>query len=79
VEDLEDYCWKLVHADVFRPPSFSTLLLSVCFGMGDRVEWEIPARQKFPTWTGAKLAFTKSMENNLLSLGDIGSMAMYSK
>jgi transmembrane 9 superfamily member 2/4 len=33
-EDLEEYGWKLVHADVFRPPSFSPLLLSVLCGTG---------------------------------------------
>lgn len=33
-EDLEEFGWKLVHADVFRPPSFSPLLLSVCCGTG---------------------------------------------
>ena len=32
-EDLEEYGWKLVHADVFRPP-FSPLLLSVMCGTG---------------------------------------------
>ena len=26
--------WKLVHADVFRPPSFSPMLFSVCIGSG---------------------------------------------
>lgn len=30
----EEKGWKLVHADVFRPPSFSPLLLSVCCGTG---------------------------------------------
>lgn len=33
-EDLEEFGWKLVHADVFRPPSFSPLLLSVACGTG---------------------------------------------
>lgn len=33
-DDLEEKGWKLVHADVFRPPSFSPLLLSVCCGTG---------------------------------------------
>jgi len=33
-EDLEEYGWKLVHADVFRPPSFSPMLLSVFCGTG---------------------------------------------
>uniref|UniRef100_A0A7S1ZE55 Transmembrane 9 superfamily member n=1 Tax=Trieres chinensis TaxID=1514140 RepID=A0A7S1ZE55_TRICV len=33
-EDLEEFGWKLVHADVFRPPSFSPLLMSVCCGTG---------------------------------------------
>ena len=33
-EDLEEFGWKLVHADVFRPPSFSPMLLSVCCGTG---------------------------------------------
>jgi transmembrane 9 superfamily protein 2/4 len=33
-EDLEEYGWKLVHADVFRPPSFSPMLLAVCCGTG---------------------------------------------
>lgn len=33
-EELEEFGWKLVHADVFRPPSFSPLLLSVACGTG---------------------------------------------
>lgn len=33
-DELEEFGWKLVHADVFRPPSFSPLLLSVCCGTG---------------------------------------------
>jgi transmembrane 9 superfamily protein 2/4 len=33
-ETLEEYGWKLVHADVFRPPSFSPLLLAVGCGTG---------------------------------------------
>ena len=33
-DDLEEKGWKLVHADVFRPPSFSPMLLSVCCGTG---------------------------------------------
>lgn len=33
-DDLEEKGWKLVHADVFRPPIFSPLLLSVCCGTG---------------------------------------------
>uniref|UniRef100_A0A7S2JQY9 Transmembrane 9 superfamily member n=1 Tax=Leptocylindrus danicus TaxID=163516 RepID=A0A7S2JQY9_9STRA len=34
VEDLEDFGWKLVHADVFRPPSTAPMLLSVMCGTG---------------------------------------------
>lgn len=33
-DDLEEKGWKLVHADVFRPPIFSPLLLAVCCGTG---------------------------------------------
>lgn len=33
-DELEEFGWKLVHADVFRPPSFSPLLLSVLCGTG---------------------------------------------
>jgi transmembrane 9 superfamily member 2/4 len=33
-EELEEYGWKLVHADVFRPPSFSPMGLSVACGSG---------------------------------------------
>jgi len=33
-DDLEEKGWKLVHADVFRPPIYSPLLLSVCCGTG---------------------------------------------
>lgn len=33
-DELEEQGWKLVHADVFRPPSFSPLLLSVASGTG---------------------------------------------
>lgn len=36
-EDLEEYGWKLVHADVFRPPTFSPLLLSVFMGTGAQI------------------------------------------
>lgn len=32
-EDLEEFGWKLVHADVFRPPSYP-MMLSVCCGSG---------------------------------------------
>merc|ERR1711871_1493729 len=33
-EAKEESGWKLVHADVFRPPSFSPMLFSVCIGSG---------------------------------------------
>jgi transmembrane 9 superfamily protein 2/4 len=33
-DDLEEKGWKLVHADVFRPPAYSPLLLSACCGTG---------------------------------------------
>jgi len=33
-EDLEEFGWKLVHADVFRPPTYSPLLMAVCCGTG---------------------------------------------
>lgn len=33
-DELEEKGWKLLHADVFRPPCFSPLLLSVCCGTG---------------------------------------------
>jgi len=33
-DDLEEKGWKLVHADIFRAPSFSPLLLSICCGTG---------------------------------------------
>jgi len=33
-EELEEYGWKLVHADVFRPPSFSPMLLAISNGTG---------------------------------------------
>ena len=36
-EDLEEFGWKLVHADVFRPPSFSPLLLSCACGTGAQI------------------------------------------
>jgi transmembrane 9 superfamily member 2/4 len=32
--DMEDYGWRLVHADVFRPPTASPLLLAVMCGTG---------------------------------------------
>lgn len=32
-EDQEEFGWKLVHADVFRPPSYP-MMLSVCVGSG---------------------------------------------
>jgi transmembrane 9 superfamily member 2/4 len=36
-EELEEFGWKLVHADVFRPPSFSPMLLSICCGTGSQL------------------------------------------
>ena len=36
-DELEEYGWKLVHADVFRPPSFSPMLLAVGCGTGAQV------------------------------------------
>merc|ERR1719222_1267919 len=36
-EDLEEFGWKLVHADVFRPPTYSPLLLSVACGTGAQI------------------------------------------
>jgi transmembrane 9 superfamily protein 2/4 len=36
-EELEEYGWKLVHADVFRPPSFSPMALAVACGTGAQV------------------------------------------
>ena len=33
-DDLEEKGWKLVHADVFRPPSTAPLFLCVCCGTG---------------------------------------------
>lgn len=36
-DDLEEKGWKLVHADVFRPPTFSPLLLSVACGTGSQL------------------------------------------
>ena len=36
-EDLEEFGWKLVHADVFRPPAFSPLLLAVSCGTGAQI------------------------------------------
>jgi len=36
-DELEEFGWKLVHADVFRPPTFSPLLLSVLAGSGMQI------------------------------------------
>jgi len=36
-EDLEEFGWKLVHADVFRPPNYSPLLFSVACGTGAQI------------------------------------------
>lgn len=33
-DDLEEKGWKLVHADIFRPPTYSPLLFSVSCGTG---------------------------------------------
>ena len=33
-DDLEEKGWKLVHADVFRPPTYNPLLFAVCCGTG---------------------------------------------
>ncbi len=35
-EDLEEFGWKLVHADVFRPPSYP-MMLAVCCGSGTQL------------------------------------------
>jgi len=35
-EDMEEYGWKLVHADVFRPPSYP-MLIAVCCGSGMQI------------------------------------------
>ncbi len=32
--ELEEFGWKLVHADVFRPPTTNPMLLAVCCGTG---------------------------------------------
>ena len=37
-EAKEESGWKLVHADVFRPPSFSPMLFSVCIGSGVQLD-----------------------------------------
>jgi len=36
-EDLEEFGWKLVHADVFRPPSTHPMLLAVGCGTGAQI------------------------------------------
>lgn len=36
-EAQEESGWKLVHADVFRPPAWSPMLLSVCAGSGVQI------------------------------------------
>lgn len=36
-EDLEEFGWKLVHADVFRPPSTHPMLLAVACGTGAQI------------------------------------------
>ena len=36
-EDFEEFGWKLLHANVFRPPSFSPLLLSCACGTGAQI------------------------------------------
>jgi len=36
-EDFKEFGWKSVHADVFRPPSFSPLLLSCACGTGAQI------------------------------------------
>jgi len=36
-EDLKEFGWKSVHADIFRPPSFSPLLLSCACGTGAQI------------------------------------------
>jgi len=35
-EDLEEFGWKLVHADVFRPPNYP-MLISICSGSGCQI------------------------------------------
>lgn len=36
-ESIIEFSWKLVHADVFRAPTFSPLLLAVCCGTGSQL------------------------------------------
>jgi len=36
-EEQEEFGWKLVHGDVFRPPTYSPLLLSVACGNGAQI------------------------------------------
>ncbi|KAL7542267.1 hypothetical protein ACHAXR_011630 [Thalassiosira sp. AJA248-18] len=36
-ESIEEVGWKVVHTDVFRPPTFSPLLLAVCCGSGSQI------------------------------------------
>ena len=36
-EDKEESGWKLVHADVFRPPTFSPILVAVVVGTGSQL------------------------------------------
>jgi transmembrane 9 superfamily protein 2/4 len=35
--DREEFGWKAIHADVFRPPAFSPILLSVACGTGAQI------------------------------------------
>ena len=63
-EELEEFGWKLVHADVFRPPSFSPMLLCICCGTGAQL-----LAMSFFTIVFAALGFMSPARRGHLLLG----------
>lgn len=65
-EELEEYGWKLVHADVFRPPSFSPMALSVACGSGAQL-----LMMTFFTIVFAALGFMNPSRRGHLLMGQL--------
>jgi transmembrane 9 superfamily member 2/4 len=65
-EELEEYGWKLVHADVFRPPSFSPMALSVACGSGAQLLF-----MTFFTIVFSSLGFMNPSRRGHLLMGEL--------
>jgi transmembrane 9 superfamily member 2/4 len=65
-EDLEEFGWKLVHADVFRPPSSYPMLLAVACGTGAQILFMV-----FFTVVFAALGFLNPSRRGALLMAEI--------